>query len=161
MGFLLSPLGRVSRRGFWLGYVAVFAALFVGAYFADRWLTRDGPITLPDWLEPFQFALDAIAGPATLAVLVIFPWVTAMMVIKRLHDRGFGGLMLVWKALVLGALAWTAVNIQAFVPGVAGSALAIGAGVLALLMVLRVLVIVPFLAGQDGENRFGPDPLAR
>lgn len=160
MGFLLSPFGRVSRRGFWLGYVALFAALLTGAHFADIALTRDGPVTLPPWLEPFQWALDVVGGPATLAVLVLLPWTTVMMVLKRLHDRGFGGLLLVWKAIVLTGLLWIALHPAALAPAVYAPAVSAVAGGFAALMVLRLLVIVPFLPGQDGENRYGPDPLS-
>jgi uncharacterized membrane protein YhaH (DUF805 family) len=161
MMFLLAPYGRVSRRGFWLGYVALFAVLFTGAFFVDAYLTRNGPIVLPDWAEPFQWALEMIGGPAQLAVLVFLPWVTAMMVLKRLHDRGFGGLLLVWKAVVLIGLLWLSAHATALIAGDLGAVVAIGAGVAAALMALRLAIIVLFLAGQDGENRFGPDPLAR
>lgn len=161
MMFLLSPFGRVSRRGFWLGYVLLFAVLLTGAYFADAHLTRDGPLRLPDWAEPFQFAFEWIGGPAMTAVFLFLPWVTLMMVLKRLHDRGFGGLALVWKAVALVGLLWVSFNAGQFASGPAAMALHVVTAVLAALMVLRLAVIVPFLAGQEGENRFGPDPLAK
>ncbi|MDX2233436.1 MAG: DUF805 domain-containing protein, partial [Hyphomonadaceae bacterium] len=161
MLFLLSPFGRVSRRGFWLGYVLLFAVLFTGAYFADAALTREGPLTLPGWAEPFQWAFEMVGGPVTTAVLVFLPWTTAMMILKRLHDRGFGGLILVWKIIVLAGLLWLAGQAHTLAPAPWAGVIAIAASVLALLMVLRVAIIVPFLAGQEGDNRFGPDPLAK
>jgi uncharacterized membrane protein YhaH (DUF805 family) len=161
MMFLLSPFGRVSRRGFWLGYVLLFAALMTAAWFADDRLTRNGPLRLPDWAEPFQFAFEWIGGPAMTAVALFLPWVTAMMVLKRLHDRGFGGLMLVWKAVAFGGLVWLALHAGQFAQGLTATAIAVAAGLLAGLMLLRVAIIVPFLAGQEGDNRYGPDPLAR
>ncbi len=161
MGFLLSPYGRVSRRGFWLGYVLTFVVLLVGAYFADEALTRDAPIRLPDLLEPLQWALDIVGGPVTLAVIVLIPWVATMMVLKRLHDRGFSGLILVWKGIVVLGLCWLAFSAHTFIPGPMGMTVEIIAAVVAVLMVLRLVVIVLLLAGQDGENRFGADPLER
>lgn len=161
MLFLLSPFGRVSRRGFWLGYVLLFAVLFTGAYFADAALTKDGPLTLPAWAEPFQWAFEMIGGPVQTAVLVFLPWATAMMILKRLHDRGFGGLILVWKIVLLAGLLWLTANVHTLAPAPWSDVLSIGAVVLGGLMLLRVAIIVPFLAGQDGDNRYGPDPLAK
>jgi uncharacterized membrane protein YhaH (DUF805 family) len=161
MGFLLSPSGRVSRRGLWLGYLLTFAVLGAAAYFGDKALAARGGFVLPEQLIALQPALDIAGGPLLLAVFVLVPWATAMMVLKRLHDRGFGGLLLVWKVLVLGALGWLAWNAEGLVPGDAGRLIAIGALAVGALMILRAAIIVLFLAGQEGENRFGPDPLAR
>ncbi|MBT9447739.1 MAG: DUF805 domain-containing protein [Hyphomonadaceae bacterium] len=161
MGFLLSPTGRVSRRGLWLGYLLTFAVLGVAAYFGDRALAANGAFVLPAQLIALQPALDIVGGPLVLAVLVFVPWASAMMVLKRLHDRGFGGMLLVWKLVVLGGLAWLMLNAENLLPGDAGRLIAIMALVLGALMVLRTAVIVLFLAGQDGDNRFGPDPLVR
>lgn len=159
MGFLLSPMGRVSRRGLWLGYFLTFALLGVGAWYGDKYLAANHPFVLPEGLVLLQPALDIVGGPLVLALLVIFPWVTIVMLIKRLHDRGFGGLMLVWKLVALGALIWAALSIENYVPGDLGRLMAIAALVVAALMVLRTLVIVLFLAGQDGENRYGANPV--
>ena len=159
MGFLLSPYGRVSRRGLWLGYLLTFAVLGVAGYFADKALVARQAFVLPPQLIALQPALDVIGGPFLLLVVTFVPWVTIMMILKRLHDRGFGGLLLVWKALALGGLAWLAYNVETLVYGEVGHALAIGALVIAALIVVRTAIIVLFLGGQDGANRFGPDPL--
>lgn len=159
MLFLLTPFGRVSRRGFWLGYVALFVWLLVGARFADGQAKVQLPMDSA-LLEPFAWAIDLAGGPFTLAVIVLLPWITSMMFLKRLHDRGFGGLLLVWKVVLLIGLAGLAFHAHALAPPPWGGVLEIVAGVLALLMVLRVVAIVLFFGGQEGENRYGPDPLA-
>lgn len=159
MGFLLSPFGRVSRRGLWLGYLLTFTVLLVSAYFGDKALAARQAFVLPDQLIALQPALDIAGGPLLLAVVLFVPWVTGMMILKRLHDRGFGGLMLVWKMVVLGGLVWLAFNANGLVGGQMGDIVAIGALVVAALMILRALIIVLLLPGQDGENRYGPDPL--
>lgn len=161
MGFLLSPTGRVSRRGLWLGYLLTFAVLGAGAYFGDKALAVRGGFVLPAQLIALQPALDIAGGPLLLAVFVLVPWASAMMVLKRLHDRGFGGLLLVWKAVVLAGLGWLAWYAEDLVPGDEGRLLSLAALAIGALMILRMAIIVLFLAGQDGENRFGPDPLAR
>lgn len=159
MGFLLSPFGRVSRRGLWLGYLLTFTVLIVGAWFGDKALAARQAFVLPPQLIALQPALDIAGGPLLLAVAVLVPWATAMMILKRLHDRGFGGLLLVWKMVLLAALIWLAFNADRFAGEQTGDVIAIAALVIAALMVLRALIIVLFLPGQDGENRFGPDPL--
>ena len=159
MLFLLTPFGRVSRQGFWLGYVALFVWLLVAARFADSVMRVQLP-TESALLEPFAWAIDLAGGPFTLAVIVLLPWITAMMILKRLHDRGFGGLLLVWKLVLLIGLAFVAFNAHAIAPPPWGGVLEIVCGGLALLMVLRVMAIVMFFGGQEGDNRFGPDPLA-
>lgn len=159
MGFLLSPFGRVSRRGFWLGYLLTFAVLIAGAWYGDKALAAKQAFVLPPQLIALQPALDIAGGPLLLVVMLFVPWVTGMMILKRLHDRGFGGLMLIWKMVVLGGLIWFAFNADRFVSGQMGELLAIAALALAGLMVLRALIIVFFLQGQEGENRYGPDPL--
>ncbi len=161
MGFLLSPSGRVSRRGLWLGYLLTFAALGAAAYFGDRMLVANGAVVLPPQLIALQPALDIAGGPLLLAVFVLVPWASAMMVLKRLHDRGFGGMLLVWKGVVLGGLVWLAWNAELLAPGDPGRLIALAALAIGVLMVLRMAIIVLFLAGQDGDNRFGPDPLVR
>lgn len=159
MGFLLSPMGRVSRRGLWLGYVILFAVLGVAAYFGDQALAARQAVVLPSQIMALQPALDIVGGPLLLAVFVLFPWVTMVMLIKRLHDRGFGGLLLVWKMVVLGGLLWFAWNADRLLGDETGAVMAIVALAIAALMVIRTFIIVLFLAGQDGENRYGPDPL--
>lgn len=159
MGFLLSPMGRVSRRGLWLGYFLTFALLGAGAWYGDKYLATNHPFVLPEGLVLLQPALDIVGGPLVLALLVIFPWVTIVMLIKRLHDRGFGGLMLVWKLVMLGALLAFAWNADRLLGDEVGAIAAIVALAVAGLMVLRTLIIVLFLAGQDGENRYGANPV--
>lgn len=159
MGFLLSPFGRVSRRGLWLGYLLTFAVLIAGAYFGDKALVAKQAFVLPSQLIALQPALDIAGGPLLLAVAVIVPWATAMMILKRLHDRGFGGLMLVWKLALLVALLAFAWNADRLLGDQLGAVAAIAALVVAALMVLRTLIIVLFLAGQDGENRYGANPV--
>lgn len=161
MGFLLSPMGRVSRRGLWLGYVLLFAALGVGAWYGDRTLSAREALVLPPQLMALQPALDIVGGPLTLALIVLLPWVTMVMLIKRLHDRGFGGFLLVWKIVVLIGLLAFAWNADRLLGDDTGAVMAVVAVVIAALMVLRTFIIVLFLPGQDGENRYGPDPLGR
>lgn len=160
LGFALLPFGRVSLRGFWFGYVLTFAILALAATTADYFILKDWLPTAVNapWVEPVNAVFK---GPALAAVAILAAWGFVMMIIKRLHDRGFGGLMLVWKALLMAGLGWLAWNAETFIPQPAGTYVSAAAGIILALLALRMLIIVLFLRGQAGENRFGPDPLAK
>lgn len=159
LGFVLLPFGRVSLKGFWIDYLLSFSvlallAVLVDYFFATAWLASaaSGP-----WVDTI---INVFSGPALAAVMALAAWAFVMMVIKRLHDRGFGGLLLVWKALLLAGLGWLAWRAESLMPGQAGAAISAIAGVVFVLLVLRLLIIVMFLRGQVGENHYGRDPLA-
>lgn len=160
LAFALLPFGRVSLKGFWLGYVLSFGILALAAMAADYFYLRAWLPTVVSapWVEPVNALFH---GPALAAVAALAAWGFVMMVIKRLHDRGFGGLMLVWKALLMAGLGWLAWNAEAYVPQPTGTYVSAAAGIIFLLLALRVLIIVLFLRGQAGDNPFGPDPLAK
>jgi uncharacterized membrane protein YhaH (DUF805 family) len=97
-----------------------------------------------------SFLYEAVAGP-TLKLLtfwVVYPLLLASgacVLSKRLHDRGHSGW---WAALVLTA----ALTIW---PAPHGAA-----GVLALPVIVWAVVELGVLPGEQGANRFGPNPLA-
>lgn len=166
MLFLFSPHGRMSRRGFWLGFVLLWAVLVTGAFFLDEHLTRAGPIELAAPFDGYAWAMEMIGGPAQTVVLLLFPFSLAPVTIKRLHDTGHGVLMLVWKLLATAGLGWLAGDAAAIATAQrwsdwAGFTLAAAAGLLIALLWIRVLVLAAAVAGEIGENRFGPDPLQR
>ncbi len=70
---LLSPYGRISRRYFWIG---------LGVWLAASWLA---------WLIP------SFVGPLVAYLLI---WIWASVCIKRLHDMGRSGWLIVLPFIV-------------------------------------------------------------
>lgn len=164
MLFLFSPVGRISRRGFWFGFIFLFLALGVGAFFLDEHLTRDGPIQFAPLFEGYAWAIEMVGGPAQTALLLLSPFSVFAVTLKRLHDTGRGIFMLIWKGAATGMLAWFMGESHALAasrgaPEWVGPALEYAAGGAMALLWLRVLFLVSVKAGDVGENRFGPDPL--
>jgi uncharacterized membrane protein YhaH (DUF805 family) len=129
-----SPSGRISRRQFWLhGVLGIVVASIVF-----------GMIPL-------------------LNIIVALPvlWASICICFKRFHDLGYPG----WYSLL--QMAPFAVELALFVVGMAIPGLlgivwllikilsAVG-----FLIVIAQLLLVYIRVGQEGPNRYGPDPLA-
>ena len=166
---MLAPEGRISRSKWWFGFALVFtawlfASVWIGyaaaatmkAYpdFADKlkdagWLASDEGQTIMT-----QFAAS-IAIPSLLMVLVC--WCLFMLGIKRLHDRGLSGwLMLVVVLPFLGVL---------FAPAIAENpddGMSFERLTLLLLAASTIWGLLQFgiLKGDVGPNSHGPDPLS-
>jgi uncharacterized membrane protein YhaH (DUF805 family) len=141
---LLDVRGRLSRGGFWLAYAAAFGFSLITLPFLIPFLSLKRPeLTMP------------------IAMLVWSPVMLMLLLamIRRLHDRGKSG----WSLLaaygpMLSAMLLTAV-FQIF-PGDGPLGYAVILLMLAAMagtLWLQVQIFV--LAGTQGPNRFGPDPL--
>ncbi len=152
LGFYFSPFGRVSRKDFWLKYVLVFIGVVIGSIIIDM-------VLFPD----VRVAQDT--GPIEGVVNVVSFWPQIALTTKRFHDRGMSGwwqllfniaivagVMFAYSAL-LGADAGGTIPENLYPP------LFIG-GALALLFGFTELVILGFLPGTTGVNKYGDDPLA-
>jgi uncharacterized membrane protein YhaH (DUF805 family) len=165
--FSVSPFGRLSLAGFWanLGLIALLGLI---GFAVDMHAIR--PMGLAPYWPPQTFApqltalLSVLPGPATAAALALGAWSFLMAMVRRLHDRGFGGWALVWMLAAMAVLGWTAWRIEAYWPsaplgsfsnGAIASAIA---GVVFLLLLARLMIICLFLRGQDDANRFGAKP---
>jgi uncharacterized membrane protein YhaH (DUF805 family) len=126
-----SPNGRVSRRQFWLhGFLPLFVTNIV---------------------------LGLIPLIGTLVTIAAF-WGSICISFKRFHDRGLSGL---WSFLYIVPLI--------IALGLAGAAMADVADTLRLAGIFStisgIVVLVQFFmvyvrAGEQGDNQYGPDPLA-
>ena len=101
-------------------------------------------------LLAFSTIYEAASGSALRLLTFWFVYPTliasaACVLSKRLHDRGRSGW---WAALVL--LAWIMIW-----PSEHGAQ-----SVIALPVIIWALVELGVLSGEQGENRFGPSPLA-
>ena len=152
LGFYFNPNGRITRKDFWLKFVLVLIGISLVANFVDglvfpySGIGTSGPI-------------EAIATFATL-------WPQIAITAKRFHDRNMSGW---WQILFNIAIFGGTMTL-----GVANSSGAFAAGAdldseqltmllggLALILVSAgiELVILGFMPGTKGPNKYGDDPL--
>jgi uncharacterized membrane protein YhaH (DUF805 family) len=140
--FFLSLRGRVSRQEFWLGYVGIVVVALVlvrslphpgGAIY---FLPGDTPDDEASRSELFSFGLPEFISLA-------LTWPIIAIYAKRLHDLNLSA----WWLLLLPAVIFVA-----------------GLGEFNRLHVVAyflLLLVLGFLPGSNGPNRFGEDPRAR
>jgi uncharacterized membrane protein YhaH (DUF805 family) len=140
--FFLSLHGRVSRQEFWLGYVGIVVVALILAralpyqsgalYFISDDVPRDGAS---------QSASFWLGWPELISLVLTWPVIAIYA--KRLHDLNLSA----WWLLLLPAVTF-AVGLSVFNRlDVAGYCL--------------LLLVLGFLPGTSGPNRFGEDPRAR
>jgi len=129
-----SPSGRISRRQFWLhGVLAIIAASIVLG-----WIPVIGQI-----------------------LSLAFFWASICIAFKRFHDLGLPG----WWSLaylVPTLVAAVLIALGFVMPSFMGTAFLLAKilGGISLLIGLAQLIFVYIRLGQEGPNRYGPDPLA-
>ena len=130
VGLLLTPQGRITRAPFWFGILVVIAA---------------------------SVALNLIPGPVGHLVGFVLLWPQVCINVKRLHDMGrTGWLLLIPAAITLTCLAVGFImgsGMEAPPPRPAPGPLAIAA-----LVSLGFLLWVGLTPGQSAANRFGEAP---
>ncbi|MDR3527367.1 MAG: DUF805 domain-containing protein [Rhizomicrobium sp.] len=182
MHYLFGFSGRINRAKMWLFFlISIIWEIVVGlvAILGLHWShylqalktfteNRHSPF------DPAPFPIpDAVAGTAWFAVggiallFVLFIVAYFAVFVKRLHDRNKSASWL----LVFVALPWV-LDIVVLATGSVGGlpqGLFVGpvgivrgvAYVLVCLIGLWAFIELYFLRGTRGENRFGPDPLAK
>jgi uncharacterized membrane protein YhaH (DUF805 family) len=144
LGFLFSPHGRVSRKGYWLGWILPSAALGVAASVIDAAMENPG------------------AGLLSTTTTFLTAWPNFAITVKRYHDHGMSGWWFLWSILIVCLLCvpaaaalesfhfanivwpWVAMWISFYAASFA---------------VIAFALIVYFLPGDIGPNGYGPDPL--
>ncbi|ADZ72068.1 DUF805 domain-containing protein [Polymorphum gilvum] len=116
----LSPIGRLSREPYWLGFLMVWAVIAIAA---RMWFTTLDPSVGIEQLTIVNF-MDS--NPLFPFLFLFLQWVELSLVIKRLQDAGLTGFL----ALLI------------FVP----------------LLNVVVILVLGFLPGTAGPNRYGPVP---
>ena len=137
--FFLSLYGRVSRQEFWLGYVGIVVVALIlvqvlpypsGAlYFISGDAPRD---------EAWRSALLWVGWPEIISLALTWPVIAIFA--KRLHDLNLSA----WWLLLVPAVTFIA-----------------GMSELTRLHIVAyglLLVLLGFLPGSAGPNRFGEDP---
>ena len=131
LNLFTSPTGRISRRQFWLhGFLPIMLA---------------------------QLLLSWIPLVNIVVMLGAF-WGSICISFKRFHDRGYSGF---WSLLNLVPIfLGMALSIAAIFDGGRSLTLAMMFWGVGGIISIAQLIFVYVRAGEPGENRFGPDPLA-
>lgn len=141
---LFSFEGRTRRSHFWIGWLICFGAGFVAG-------------------------LIPIIGQIISLALI---WPNLAIAVKRLHDMGKSGWLVVipWVACIVGGIAavsmmgvsilTNASALEAGDPAAIVALLGPAMGILAVigLICLGFLLWIGLAEGQSGENRYGPNP---
>jgi uncharacterized membrane protein YhaH (DUF805 family) len=156
--------GRINRGRFWLLSILliVFSILawvvaFLVALFILGVNVTDG--SLPGLDQPdklFQMILDYAVAFIVLFAVAIAIWVSWFAIgVKRLHDRDKSG----WWIVVFYVLPWIVGSAANTVDKQGNDTLTLILSLIGLLLMLWGIVVLGFLRGTRGPNRFGPDPL--
>lgn len=146
--YFLSPYGRISRREYWLGMLALMSLTIIGAALLDA--------------EGFSSSGGTVRPPSLTATLwsLLFAWPSTAVAIKRFNDRDWPE----WVGYALGAAmtVFVIANYFGFLldpdrmpPAEKLTMVAAAVGF------LWALVENGFSRGTPGPNRYGPDPLER
>jgi uncharacterized membrane protein YhaH (DUF805 family) len=154
---IFSFSGRANRMDFWLVSVGLSLLQLVFGMLAGLMIG----MFVGSWLSPDHNAIAA----ATFAVIVqlLFLWPITAVAVRRSHDRNmsgwwYGAFALFGLGLAIGATVLEGLGI----PQEAPESLVVGGLSLAQIAVWLVfLVILGFLPGSRGANRFGPAPNSR
>ncbi len=161
MDLFTSFNGRISRKGFWLGFLAMVAVAVV----AGVVMLQISPVAAVGMNSAASDGIMVMLVQLAVAAAITYFW--SAIVVKRLHDRGKsampwaivfiapGVLMQAMSIFKIGYSAEELAGTQIMVPG-------IGATVVTLLTVavgLWAIIELGFLKGTPGDNAYGPNPL--
>lgn len=143
---LFSLRGRLRRRDWWLGSIALGLVQLVG----------DGMIYARSYPDVGPSAMfDAPQPPAAMALGLLMLWPSIALSVKRVHDRDGSG----WSAVAI----LTALTVIGLLPELFPALpdlLVTPLNLTALAGALYLLVVLGFSEGTPGDNRFGPPPRA-
>jgi uncharacterized membrane protein YhaH (DUF805 family) len=140
---LFSFNGRINRAKFWL--VPILANLVIAG------VAMILAILVPPGERGAEDAAFWVVFVPVVALTIANFWITAAVVVKRLHDRAKTGwwLLIFYLAPVVGVLLAGVFPALGWVPFLVIVA-----------FVIWGTVELGFLKGTTGPNKYGPDPLA-
>lgn len=154
---ILSFHGRANRMDFWMVSIGLSLLQLVFSMLAGLIIG----MLVGDGLSPEQKTVAAVGFG--LAVNLLFLWPITAVAVRRSHDRNMSGWWYGAFALfgVGLAVASLALDLLAIPQGEAEAAIFNAAGLAQLAGWLVFLVLLGFLPGTRGANRFGPSPNSR
>lgn len=163
---LFSFTGRLRRRDWWLWSIALFLAQTLTTRVADTLLLGPDPDLQAGNYFTWFFGVAPGAGPqwTALAFAIVFLWPALALILKRAYDRDRRG----WELVAIHLAATTGDLVPSDAYEAAGRAIGAGDwlagatmmawGLVLLIASLYQLVVLGFLDGTPGPNRFGPSP---
>ena len=154
---LFSFSGRANRMDFWLVSVGLTFLQLLITLLAGLMI---GMLAL-HWLPPDQQPIAALGF--RLIVQLLFLWPITALAVRRSHDRNMSGWWYGASALFgLGLMiAAVALELSGIPEGQTETLILGGLSLAQLAIWLVFLVILGFLPGTRGANRFGPAPNSR
>ncbi len=159
--------GRINRKVYWAGSVAVGVAGFLFAALL-AYLATGNPLAPEVWERPAD--KSSLWGPVWLAYFGFLVWPSTALAVKRLHDRGRPAW--IWYVYYCLALAVSLMPIKASLgaePGASFSILGIPPEIFLTLVSVLAIALAFFagyvffelgvLRGTPGPNAQGEDPL--
>jgi uncharacterized membrane protein YhaH (DUF805 family) len=171
--------GRISRSRWWLGLLVTLGVMFSGFSVAGMLLAAvlairfpglvqdpafEQKVEDPQWAsspEAMAFVVTVLAVlSAVMVPVLLIRWNTLAIAVKRFHDRGLSG----WLVLVLLVPPGAAIGAP-FLPADTLARLheqtGTGLWLLCATVWLWGLLQLGILPGNNGSNRYGGDPLKR
>lgn len=152
--FLFSPHGRVSRSKMWFGLFLPQLVLSIASNAIDAAMFAATATGGADAVHA------APAGVVSLLLSLAYAWPNIVVPIKRFHDRGMSGWWVLWFALAIlvgAVMAIPGLYHAAATQTAPGSVALLGMCVV-VVATLAQFVILYCLGGQEGPNKYGPDP---
>lgn len=154
---ILSFHGRANRMDFWMVSIGLTLLQLVFSMLAGLIIG----MLVGEGLSPEQKNLVAVGFG--LAVNLLFLWPITAVAVRRSHDRDMSGWW--YGAFALFGVGLTVagpvLDLLAVPQGEAEAAIFTAAGLAQLAGWLVFLVLLGFLPGKRGANRFGPAPSSR
>ena len=139
-----SPDGRIGRAAYWIGWLIILVVEVVLRLALGVPFTATPADTLT--VRGLSFIIDAV---------LLYP--STMVMVKRLHDRGYSGWVIGW--LLVPYIVIMVTNLL----GMSGDPEQMGV-VEALLLFATTIIMIAFMIelgfrrGSAGDNEFGPAP---
>ena len=148
-----SSKGRMGRPGFWFAAIGVVVLAFVLTIAGETIVTIVVPLDVSADAATQQAESAAGNSWAILTVLTLMLVMSGNVGVKRAHDRGKTGQLYIaylCAIFVLSALRVVGFDIWGATPAIGQLA--------AYAVQLYFLVVFGFLGGEQGANKYGPDP---
>jgi uncharacterized membrane protein YhaH (DUF805 family) len=140
-----SAEGRIPRLAYWIGFLIIFLVEIALRFLLDVPLasTPADPLSI----RALSFVVDAV---------LLYP--TAIIMVKRFHDRDRSGQLIGWFVVPYSVIMLTDLLGMSGDPdhmGVVETLLRIATAVIT----LAFMVELGFRRGTPGDNQYGPDPI--